>query len=274
MIKINNVNFAYKSNKKILEDINLEIKNNEMIAIIGKNGSGKSTLAKIISGLEIPQKGEVLIDNINTSHKKEFINIRKKVGIVFQNPENQIIFNNVYDDLAFAIRNLNLDNEEIRIKDGLEKVKMQEYIKSEAYNLSLGQKQRITIAGVLATNPEYIIFDEPTTMLDSEGKQDIYDIISDLKNKKTIIYITNLIDEILMADKVLVLENGEIIKSFEKKNILNEVLFLKQHKFKLPKIVETLIELEKSGFEIELKEWTNCELTNKIIEVLKNEKFN
>ena len=235
---------------------------------------GKSTLAKIISGLVIPQKGEVLIDNINTNIKKEFINIRKKVGMVFQNPENQIIFNNVYDDLAFAIKNLNLDNEKIRIKDGLDKVKMQEYMKSETYNLSLGQKQRITIAGVLAINPDYIIFDEPTTMLDSEGKQDIYDIISELKNKKTIIYITNLIDEILIADRILVLENGEIIKNFEKKDILNEVLFLKEHEFKLPKIVETMVELEKNGFKINLKEWTNSELTNKIIEVLKNEKSN
>lgn len=168
---------------------------------------GKSTLAKLVSGLLKPNKGKIFIDEIETSNKNMFCDLRKRVGIVFQNPENQIIFNNVYDDMAFAIKNLNLDNENIRIKNGLEKVKMQDYINKETYKLSLGQKQRITIAGVLSINPKYLIFDEPTTMLDSEGKQDIYNIISNLKREKTIIYITNAIDEILIADKIAVMEN-------------------------------------------------------------------
>ncbi len=194
--------------------------------------------------------------------------------MVFQNPENQIIFNNVYDDLAFAIKNLKLDNEEIRIKDALQKVKMEEHINSESYNLSLGQKQRIVIAGILAINPDYIIFDEPTTMLDSEGKQDVYDIIKELKKKKTIIYITNIIDEILMADKIAIIEEGKILKIFKKDEILENALFLKEHNFKLPKIVENVIELQKNEVEINMDKWTNNEFMTKIIEVLKNEKYN
>ena len=234
---------------------------------------GKSTFAKLIAGLIEPKKGEILVDNIKTSKKHEFINLRKKVGMVFQNPENQIIFNNVYDDLAFAIKNLELDNEKLRIEDALAKVKMKDYINSEAYDLSLGQKQRIAIAGVLAINPDYIIFDEPTTMLDPEGKENIYDIISEIKDKKTIIYITNIIDEILMADEIIVLENGEIINIFNKTDIFENVNFLKQHNFKIPQIIETIIKLRDNGYNIDLSNWTNNELTNKIIEVLKNEKF-
>ena len=273
MIEINKLSFGYRSKKEVLKNINLKIENNEMIAVIGKNGSGKSTLAKLIAGLIVPNKGEIIIDEIKTSKKSDFFALRKKVGMIFQNPENQIIFNNVYDDIAFAIKNLKLDNEEIRIKDALKKVKMEKYVQEEAYNLSLGQKQRVAIAGVLAINPDYIIFDEPTTMLDSEGKQDIYDIILNLKNKKTIIYITNVIDEILMADKIAVLENGEIINVFEKKDILENVLFLKQHDFKLPKIVETVVKMQENEININLENWTNEELTNKLIEVLKNEKY-
>ena len=235
-----------------------------------KTDLGKSTLAKLISGLLEPKKGEILVDDIKTSKKQEFINLRKKVGMVFQNPENQIIFNNVYDDLAFAIKNLKLDNEKLRIEDALSKVKMKEHIDSDAYDLSLGQKQRIAIAGILAINPDYIIFDEPTTMLDPEGKQDIYDIISELKNKKTIIYITNVIDEILMADRIVVLENGEVINVFNKNDILENVLFLKQHNFKLPQIIEALTRLQENGININTNNFTNEELIDSIIGVIKN----
>lgn len=235
---------------------------------------GKSTLAKLISGLLLPKKGKILIDEIDTKNKKYFLELRKKIGIVFQNPENQIIFNNVYDDIAFALKNLKLDNEGIRVRSGLEKVKMQDYINSATYELSLGQKQRITIAGVLAINPQYLIFDEPTTMLDSQGKQDVYNVISELKKEKTIIYITNVIDEVLIADEIAVMENGNIIKVFNKTDILENIDFLKNHGFKIPKIAETLNNLKQNGININLEKWTDEELTSKIIEVLKNEKCN
>ena len=213
-----------------------------------------------------------MVDNIKTSNKKEFINLRKKIGIVFQNPENQIIFNNVYDDLAFAIKNLQLDNEKIRIETALEKLKMKDYIQSSTYELSLGQKQRVTIAGIVAINPKYIIFDEPTTMLDSEGKEDLYKIIKELKNQGfTIIYITNIMDEILNSDKIVVLEKGKVIKQFNKENILENIEFLEEHEIKIPTIVQILKQLRESNINIELKEWTKEELTKKIVEVTKNE---
>lgn len=236
---------------------------------------GKSTLSKLIAGLLKPKTGKINVDSINTSNKKEFYNLRKKIGMVFQNPENQIIFNNVYDDIAFAIKNLQLDNEEIRIKDSLKKLKMDKYLKSPTYELSLGQKQRVTIAGVLAVNPKYIIFDEPTTMLDSEGKEDVYEIVKSLKEQGyTIIYVTNVMDEILIADRVVVLEKGEIIKEFYKKDILDNIEFLEEHEIKIPSIVKMLHEFKENGINIKLENWTKEELTKKLIEVAKNEKHN
>lgn len=134
-------------------------------------GLGKSSIAKIIAGIEKPTAGNVIIDEINTRNKKKMCDLRRKIGIVFQNPDNQIIFNNVYDEIAFALKNLQLEDIDLRINESLKKVKMQEYINSETYELSLGQKQRITIASILAINPPYIVLDEPTTMIDSERKR-------------------------------------------------------------------------------------------------------
>ena len=159
--------------------------------------------------------------------------LRKTIGIVFQNPENQILFNNVYDDLAFALNNLELDDKELRIKQGLEKVKMETYIDKNTYELSLGQKQRITIAGVIAINPKYIVFDEPTTMLDSEGKEDVYNIISNLKsNGYTVVYVTNVVNEILMSDRIITIDNGEIQSIFNKEDIVENIYALEKSRNK------------------------------------------
>ena len=275
MIKLNNVGFRYKNGNEILKNINLEIKEGECVCIVGKNGSGKSTLAKLIAGIEVPKPGAVLIDEYDTLNKDNFIGIRKKVGIVFQNPDNQILFNNVYEDLAFAIRNLKLDNEEIRIKENLQKVDMQNYFDKDIYELSLGQKQRITIASTLAINPKYLIFDEPTTMIDSEGKDEIYKIIKNLRKQKyTIIYVTNAIEEILMADRIIILERGEIVKDFLKENILDNIEDLKKHGIKVPKIVQALEICEKNNIDIKLEDWDIVELIEKILEVIKNERPN
>ena len=200
---------------------------------------GKSTMAKLISGLETPSKGQVLVDDINTANKKFFLDIRKKVGIVFQNPENQILFNNVFDDIAFTMKNLRIENYKEKIENALKKLNMQEFLNSEIYSLSLGQKQRVTIASAVAQEPKYIVLDEPTTMIDPEGKEAVYTTIKELKKQNnTIIYITNFIDEILMSDKIVVIENGQIIKTFAKKDILENVGFLKEHGIKIPYGVE------------------------------------
>ena len=231
---------------------------------------GKSTLAKLISGLEKPNKGKVLIDDINTLDKKSFLDIRRKVGVVFQNPENQILFNNVFDDIAFTMKNLGIENYEDKIKNSLKKLNMQEFLNSEAYSLSLGQKQRVTIAGVIATNPKYLVLDEPTTMIDPQGKEDVYEMIKELKNQNyTIIYITNFIDEILMSDRIVVIEAGKIINEFYKKDILNQIDFLKAHGIKIPDMVEFVYELKKNGINIDIEEWDKKEIMKKILYKLK-----
>lgn len=227
---------------------------------------GKSTLAKLISGLERPNKGKVTIDNINTLDKGSFLEIRRKVGIVFQNPENQILFNNVFDDIAFTMRNLGIENYEDKIKSSLEKLNMQEFLNSEAYNLSLGQKQRVTIAGVIATNPKYIVLDEPTTMIDPQGKEDVYEMIKELKNQNyTIIYITNFIDEILMSDRIVVIEDGKIINEFYKKDILNQIDFLKEHGIKIPDLVQLIYELKNKEIDVQIENWDKKEIMKAII---------
>ena len=231
---------------------------------------GKSTMAKIISGLEKPNKGQVLVDEIDTRNKKDFLEVRKKIGVVFQNPENQILFNNVFDDIAFTMKNLGIENYKDKIENSLKKLNMQQFLNSESYDLSMGQKQRVTIAGVVATNPKYIVLDEPTTMIDSEGKEDVYNMVKELnKQGYTIIYITNFIDEILMSDKIVVIEDGKIINIFEKKDILNQIGFLKEHEIKIPYIVELVYELKNKGIDIEIENWDKKEILDKIVEVAK-----
>ena len=212
----------------------------------------------------------MIIDDIDTSNKSSFLELRKRIGIVFQNPENQILFNNVYDDLVFALNNLGLEDKELRIKQGLEKVKMSEYINKNTYELSLGQKQRITIAGLIAINPKYIVFDEPTTMLDSEGKEDVYNIISNLKKKGyTVIYVTNVVNEILMSDRIITIDNGEIKDIFNKDDIVRNIDALTRNGIKIPIIVQMLSDFKNEGLDIQLEEWTIKELTQKIVKELK-----
>lgn len=265
MIKLENVCFKYGKGKQTLSDINLELKQGQFISVIGKNGSSKSTLARLIAGILKPTKGSVVIEGLDTKKKENFIDIRKQVGIVFQNPENQIIFNSVKDEMSFALDNLKLDHKEERIKEALKQVGLEEKINEEAYNLSLGQKQRLTIASVLAMKTKYIVLDEPTAMLDPIGKQEIYDIIADLKKEGyTIIYVTNVIDEILLSDQVLILEDGKIKDYFAKEDLINHIESIKQSGIKIPEIIELWQGLQEQGIELELKEWTMKELVEKL----------
>lgn len=255
MIEIKNVNFRYKTGDTVLKDINLTIKEKEFVTIIGKNGSGKSTLLKLIGGITKATEGQILIDEINLSDKNKFMDIRKKVGIVFQNPENQIIFNNVHDDLAFGIKNLSLDNIDERIKKSLETVGMSEFQNAEAYNLSMGQKQRITIAGVLSMGTKYLVMDEPTAMLDSEGKETVYALVRKLREEGyTIIYATNVMDEILYSDRVIVMEKGVVAKEFKSNEILDNIEYLQSLNIQIPPKVQTLLKLEEKGIKVTLEE--------------------
>lgn len=275
MIKIQNVKFKYRDEKYILNDINLEINEGECIAIVGKNGSGKSTFAKLISGIMKPTRGNIFIDEINTRDKEQYINLRKKIGIVFQNPENQIIFNNINDELAFALKNLKLNDIELRIREALEKVKIDKEKIEDLDELSLGQKQKITIAGVLAVNPPYIVFDEPTTMIDSEGKEAVYKVIKNLKeNGYTIIYITNNTEEIILADKIMILDNGQIVEVIQKKELVDKAEILKKYNLRVPTIITMIEKLKNNNINIDTEILSIQSITDKIIEVINNEKCN
>lgn len=274
MIKIENLNFKYKREENILKNINLDIKEGECIAVVGKNGSGKSTLAKLIAGIMKPTKGDIFIDDINTKNKHEYINLRKKIGIVFQNPENQILFNNLDDEISFALNNLNLDNKELRINEALKKVKIEKEKIGDLDELSLGQKQRIAIAGVLAINPKYIVLDEPTTMIDSEGKDAVYSIIKELKEAGyTIIYITNNTEEIILADKVIILNEGQIVETIKRSEMVEKTEVLKKYNLKVPTVITILEELKKNNINIDEDNLCIDDIISKIIEKVKEWKM-
>lgn len=193
------------------------------------------------------------------------------MGIVFQNPENQIIFNRVYDDIEFGIKNLSVGtkNTEETIKQALKQVNMEEYIKRDSFELSLGQKQRIAIASVLALDTKIIVLDEPTTMLDTEGKKAIYEIVKNLKQQGyTIIYITNAIDEILLADRVIVIKDKQIQKEFYKKDILQNIDVLKSLDIELPMIIQIVQKLKEKNINLNLQEFTLDELIQNILQIL------
>ena len=255
MIELKNVNFKYKTGDTVLKNINLKIEEKEFITIIGKNGSGKSTLLKLIGGITKVTEGEIAVDDIDMRDKKKFMDIRKRIGIVFQNPENQIIFNNVHDDIAFGIKNLSLDNVEERIKIALKTVGMSEFENTEAYNLSMGQKQRVTIASVLSMGTKYLVMDEPTAMLDSEGKETVYEVVKKLKQEGyTIIYSTNVMDEILYSDRVIIMEKGKIVKEFKPEEITDNIEYLQSLNIQIPPKVQMLLKLREKGINVELKE--------------------
>lgn len=273
MIKLENVYFKYKNENSVLENINLEINEGEIISIIGKNGTGKSTILNLIAGITKPSKGNIFIDKINTKNKKDFLELRKKVGIVFQNPDNQILFPRVFDDIEFALKNLNLNNREERIEKALDSVNMLDFKESNTYELSLGQKQRINIASVLAIKPKYIILDEPTTMIDSKEKENIYNCLKNLKKEGyTIIFVTNNVNEILLSDKILIIEDKQIKHIFKKEKILENVKLLEECDIKLPDIIEIILKLKQNNITLNLKEWTIKEMANEIVKVCKNEK--
>lgn len=271
MINIENVSFKYKNSDYILKNINFSVNDGEIIAIVGKNGSGKSTLGRLIGGITKLKEGTITIDNINTA--KDIKAIREKVGIVFQNPENQIIFNNIYDELSFSLRNLEKSEIENRITDSLKQVDMCDFKDKDLYALSLGQKQRIMIAEILAKNPKYIILDEPTTMIDSYGKEKIHDIILDLKQKGyTIICITNLSDEILLADRTLILDNGEIVAEIKKEELIDKHDILEKYGIKIPTLLSILVALKRKDIDLHVADFSVAELTSAIKEKLDTER--
>lgn len=261
MIRVENVSYKYKnSEKKVIDNLNFTINDGEVVVIVGKNGSGKSTIAKLLMGIKKLKKGNIFIDGEEIRDKKNF----DDMGIVLGNPENQIIFNSFYDEISFSLNNVT-DEE---IDKSLELVDMKEYKNREMYNLSMGQKQRMVIAEVLIKKPKYVIFDEPTTMIDSLGKEKIYNIIKDLKRMGyTIILITNLADELLLGDRILILSEGYVKEEILKKDIINKTSVLESYGIRLPTIIDIICKLRKCGINLEIDDYTVEELVGKIKEL-------
>lgn len=221
IIQINNLTFSYEGEdesgsvckSEVLHNLSLEIERGSFVAIVGSNGSGKSTLAKQLNALLLPESGSVIVDGMDTS-KEDPINIRRKVGMVFQNPDNQLVSSVVEDDVAFGPENLGVPPEEIRrrVDEALERVSMTEHRKKGPHLLSGGQKQRIAIAGVLAMDPECLVFDESTAMLDPSGRAEIMSIIEDIHKKgTTVILITHFMEEAARADRIIALHKGNVL---------------------------------------------------------------
>lgn len=254
MIEVHDLKFRYRgAHKNVLDGINLTIETGECVAVVGKNGSGKSTLGRILAGLTKFRTGTVTIDGCSPR--------RQSIGIVFQNPESQIIFSNIYDELSFALQDLGASERELRIDKALRQVDMLEFKKRNLYELSLGQKQRIMIAEAIAINARYLILDEPTTMIDSIGKEQIYSIIRKLKQQGyTILLFTNAADEILLADRTLILENGRIATEILRSELSSRADLLRQHGLALPTIIQITEALHKAGIDLHLKDFTTTEL--------------
>lgn len=260
MIKIKNLYFAYgyDEQKNILDEINLEIKQGELIAFMGANGSGKSTLARLLNYLLKKKSGVIITDDLNYDDENNIYKIRSKVGMVFQNPDNQIVSDIICEDIAFGPENLNLDENEInqRVENALKMVDMFEYKSSLVSNLSGGQKQKIAIAGILAMNPDYIIFDESTSMIND--KQEILEQIFDLNRKyqKTIIFITHDIEEAIKFNRLIILDKSKIIFDdtpenifcAEKKQIKDLIL---KSNLDLPFTIKFINEIKKHGINLE-----------------------
>lgn len=250
-IEVKNVSFSYDERGNILEDFSLNIEKGTFVAILGHNGSGKSTLAKLFNGLNIPEKGKVYVDGVDTSDEDKTIEIRNKVGLVFQNPDNQIVATIVEEDVAFGPENLGLPREEIRkrVDESLELVGMTEYLHHEPHKLSGGQKQRVAIAGILAMQPDCIVFDEATAMLDPRGRKDIMTIIKRLNRelKKTVILITHYMDEASQADRVVVINEGKKLVDGTPEDVFCQVELLKGVGLDVPQPTELIYKLKKAG---------------------------
>ncbi len=259
MIKIENVTYEYNSfedgeKKKAVSDVSLEVKEGEFLVILGHNGSGKSTLAKLFNGLLIPTSGDVLIKGLNTKSEEDIWTIRQQIGMVFQNPDNQIVATIVEEDVAFGPENQGIDPKEIRriVDESLETVDMSDYKKHAPHLLSGGQKQRVAIAGILAMSPDCIVFDEPTSMLDPNGRVEVMETINKLNKveNKTIVLITHYMDEAVQADRVLVMNQGEIVMEGSPREVFSQVDKVKELGLDVPQATELAYELRKEGFDI------------------------
>ncbi|MEW6189830.1 MAG: energy-coupling factor transporter ATPase [Actinomycetota bacterium] len=258
MIKISNLTYTYNPGRRdqiiALHNVNLTIQPGEFVAILGSNGSGKSTLAKLLNGLLIPTSGEVSVENLSTNDPDNLWRIRQLVGMIFQNPENQIVATVVEEDVAFGPENLGLARDEIRrrVDRALSLVRMSRYARYEPHLLSAGQKQRVAIAGVLAMMPKYLVLDEPTSMLDPLGRKEIIEILKGLNTEHgvTVIHITHFPEEAVFANRLLIMEGGRIISDGCPREVFSDVHGLRHTGVTIPPMTDLARGLVKLGLKI------------------------
>ncbi|MDY6064743.1 MAG: energy-coupling factor transporter ATPase [Finegoldia sp.] len=253
-IEIKNLSFKYdESEKYILEDINLTVKEGEFVCILGHNGSGKSTLARLINAQILPSEGDVLVGGMNTKDEDKIWKIRELCGMVFQNPDNQLVATIVEEEVAFGPENLGIPKPELieRVDRALELVGMSEYRTHSPALLSGGQKQRIAIASVLAMNPKCLLMDEPTAMLDPEGRKEIINIILKLRDMgSSIVHITHYMEECVNADRIIVIDDGKIVMEGSPRAIFSQVNKMKSLGLDIPEATEIAYLLNRDGYDI------------------------
>ena len=254
IIEIKNLSFQYEgSSKKVLKNLNIDIKEGEFICVLGHNGSGKSTLAKLINAQYIPTEGDILVGNMNTKDDDSLWDIREMCGMVFQNPDNQLVATIVEEDVAFGPENLGVPREELRkrVDECLELVGMSEYKRHSPALLSGGQKQRIAIAGILAMNPKCLLMDEPTAMLDPQGRKDILNTVLKLREMgKTIIHITQYMEECVNADRIIVINEGDVVLEGTPREVFSNVEQMKEIGLDVPEPTEISYLLNKSNINV------------------------
>ena len=257
--------------KVAIDGLDLEVKKGEFLVVLGHNGSGKSTFAKHINALLIPTDGEMYVDGLRTSVEDNLWNIRNVAGMVFQNPDNQIVATIVEEDVAFGPENLGIDPKEIRkrVDDALKNVQMYEYRKHAPHLLSGGQKQRVAIAGILAMMPKCIVFDEPTAMLDPFGRKEVMRTIKEINKKYgiTIILITHYMEEAVEADRIVVMDSGKVVMNGKPKEIFRNVSVMKKIGLDVPQVTELAYELRQNGINIGSDILTIDEMVNALCQL-------
>jgi len=272
LIEVKDLIYSYVSedgtSEEVLKNVSLNIKQGEFVAVLGHNGSGKSTFAKHLNAIFLPMGGKVYVGGIDTADESRLWDVRGKVGMVFQNPDNQIVASIVEEDVAFAPENLGIEPAEIRrrVDDALEKVGMSEYKKHSPHMLSGGQKQRVAIAGIIAMKPEIIVMDEPTAMLDPIGRREVIQTIEDLNSLYgiTIVLITHNMDEAVKAQRVVVIDSGKVIMDDTARNVFKNVELLREVGLDVPQATLLAWELRKKGYNIRDDVLTVDECTEEI----------
>ena len=270
IIRTEALRYTYPGDEfETLHGIDLEIKVGSFVAVLGHNGSGKSTLAKLMNAILLPSSGKVYVDGIDTSDEARLLDVRRTVGMVFQNPDNQIVANVVEDDVAFAPENLGVEPAEIRrrVDEALRTVGMYEYRLHAPHLLSGGQKQRVAIAGVLAMQPRCVVLDEPTAMLDPVGRREVVATVTRLCREKgmTVMLITHHMAECIGADRLIVMSEGRIVADGTPREVFSQVELLRSEGLAVPATTELIYELRRDGFELPLDALTVDECADAVM---------